>query len=179
MTRKKVYDKFFFFFKDEARVWTVKPKSIQKLNSNVPACPHVTNLVAIVILHAKLSCDQISHGIMGNKIYMQPLRQDRHRMETNTPASVPGPGPKVISLAKLSCNQILRGIMGDKIHTQPLRQDRHRMGMEIAQRLECQTRNQKVVGLNLSRSGRKIYSPGSTFCVDSYFSICSTSVLLQ
>ena len=144
-------------FKDEARVWTVTPKSTQKLNTNVPARPHVTNLVAKMILHAKLSCDQISHGIMGNKIYTQPLRQDRHRMETNTPASAPRPGPKGISLAKLSCDQILHGIMGDKIHTQPLRQDRHRMGTGIAQWLEHWTRDQKVVGSNPCRSSGRIF----------------------
>ena len=110
-----------------------------------------------VILQAKLSCDQISHGIMGDKIYMQPLRQDGHRMETNTPASAPWLGPKGISLAKLSCDQILHGIMGNKIHTQPLRQHRHRMGTGIAQWLEHRTRDQKVMGSNPCRSRVKIF----------------------
>ena len=37
-----------------------------------------------------------------DKICMQPLRQDGHRMGTHTPASAPWQGPKGISLAKLS-----------------------------------------------------------------------------
>ena len=39
--------------------------------------------------------------------------------------------------------------------------------------------DQKVTGLIPGRSGGEFSSPGSTFCADSYFSIHSTSVLLQ
>ena len=43
-------------------------KTIQKLNTNAPTCPHVTNFAANVISCTKFSCGQIPHGIMGDKI---------------------------------------------------------------------------------------------------------------
>ena len=43
--------------------------------------------------------------------------------------------------------------------------------------VECQTCDWKVAGSSSSRSGGQISSSWSTFCADSYFSICSTSVL--
>ena len=47
-------------------------------------------------------------------------------------------------------------------------------GAGIAQWLERQTRDRKVLGLSPSRSGGRISSPGSAFCADSYFGIHST-----
>ena len=35
---------------------------------DAPSCLHVTNLAANVISRAKLSCDQILHRIMGDKV---------------------------------------------------------------------------------------------------------------
>ena len=47
----------------------------------------------------------------------------------------------------------------------------------IAQWLEHWTRDWKVTDSNPHRSSGRFSSPGSTFCVDSYFGICSTPML--
>ena len=52
-------------------------------------------------------------------------------------------------------------------------------GAGIAQWIERRTRDRKVVGSNPYRSSGEFSSPGSTFCVDSYFGIRSTTVLPQ
>ena len=49
----------------------------------------------------------------------------------------------------------------------------------IAQWVERRTRDWKVVGLNPAGAVGEFSSPWLTFCADSYFSICSTSVLPQ
>ena len=41
---------------------------------------------------------QSSHSIMGDNIHTQPLRQDRHRTGTHTPASAPWPGPECLAV---------------------------------------------------------------------------------
>ena len=51
-------------------------------------------------------------------------------------------------------------------------------GSGIAQWLESQTPDQKVVGSSPCRSGGRIFF-SSTFCADSYFGIRSTPVLPQ
>ena len=53
-------------FKERERVWTVESKTIQKRNTNVTN-RNTTNLAAKAISHAKLSRDQIPHGMMGEK----------------------------------------------------------------------------------------------------------------
>ena len=45
--------------------------------------------------------------------------------------------------------------------------------------VERQTLDRKDAGSNPGRSGRKLSSPGSTFCAGSYFGIRSTAVLPQ
>ena len=54
------------------------------------------------------------------------------------------------------------------------------LGVGIAQWLERRTRDWKVAGSNPCWSrGGEFSSPGSTFCADSYFGICSAPVLPQ
>ena len=52
-------------------------------------------------------------------------------------------------------------------------------GAGIAQWLERRTRDRTVTGSNPCRSGGRIFFSRVTFCVDSYFGIRSTPVLLQ
>ena len=52
-------------------------------------------------------------------------------------------------------------------------------GAGIAPWLDRRTRDRKVAGSNPDRSGGTIFSPGSTFCADSYVGIHSTPVLPQ
>ena len=53
------------------------------------------------------------------------------------------------------------------------------MGSGIAQWLQRQTGDREVPGSSLRRSGGRIFFSILTFCADSYFGICSISVLPQ